>query len=394
MSSQQYKEAYDAYALHGSYTKAGEALGIDRATVKNRIKKYYSDPNESLLHKSCDETRTPVDDVSCYWVKTDGVSMLVRRSNEFDYEQVRDKLIEEMKNHVPSYEKLEYTLGSNLLIIDPADVHVGKLSRSYETGEEYNIQTAVNRMNEGVNGLIEKAKPFGVKKVIFVVGNDILHIDRPNRTTTGGTAQDTDGQWWEMFLAAKKAYVAAIERASTLAPVHVIFCPSNHDFASGWMLADTLSSWFRENPNVTFGDDQRSVSISHRKYVVFGNNLIGFTHGDGAKESDLQQLMQYEARAAWGNTKYSYMYTHHFHHKSRKTYGLNANKLEKDHTGITTIDSGLDINPENNVYVETIRSPSPADAWHDRNGYKNRQAIEAFLHDPEVGQIARFTQFF
>jgi hypothetical protein len=35
----------------------------------------------------------------------------------------------------------------------------------------------------------------GEQKILFIGGNDILHVDTPKRTTTSGTSQDTDGMW-------------------------------------------------------------------------------------------------------------------------------------------------------------------------------------------------------
>jgi len=109
----------------------------------------------------------------------------------------------------------------------------------------------------------------------LIIGNDILHIDTPRRTTTSGTPQDTDGMWYENFLNAKKLYVDVIESLLTVSDVHVTYNPSNHDYTNGFFLADVISSWFRKCENVTF-----DVSIKHRKYFSYGQNLIGTTHGD------------------------------------------------------------------------------------------------------------------
>ena len=99
------------------------------------------------------------------------------------------------------YEKIRrqnYSLPC-LLVIDPADIHVGKLASSFETGEDYNTQIAVQRVREGVDGILHKASGFNIEKIVFVAGNDILHIDTPKRTTTSGTPQDTDGMWYDNF---------------------------------------------------------------------------------------------------------------------------------------------------------------------------------------------------
>ena len=51
-------------------------------------------------------------------------------------------------------------------------------------------------------------------------------------------------------------------------------------------LADSISSWYSKCKNITF-----DTSIAHRKYYRYHNNLIGTTHGDGAKPQDLPILM-------------------------------------------------------------------------------------------------------
>ena len=237
--------------------------------------------------------------------------------------------------------------------------------------------------------MLGQAKKFGIEEIVIVVGNDILHVDTPRRTTTSGTPQDTDGQWWSAFEAARKLYVSIIEKAKTIAHVTLVFCPSNHDFMLGFGLVDSLYSWYRNDLNVTVSNYGKSMR--HRKYIQYGNNLIGVTHGDGAKNKDLASLMQYEARSEWAQTKFSYWYVHHMHHKYRT---VNGQEIEKDHTGVTVVKSaGSLIDPDQNTTIECIRSPSPADGWHSRNGYVNTAAIEAFIHHPTNGQIARLTSY-
>lgn len=298
LTTEQKQEALEAVRKYGAITAAAEALGIKRTTFSDRVRAARTD--ESAINAHCEALGVSVDDVPYYWHKTPEISMFVKRPGGMSYAEMRDEIIAEMDAHAPTYLPLNHVGGDHLLVVDPADVHIGKLSRIHETGYDYDINEAVTRVRTGITGLLAKAQPFGIGKIVFVIGNDILHIDHPHRTTTAGTPQDTSGQWWEMFLEAKRCYVAVIEQLTTVADVHIVFCPSNHDYMSGWMLADSLYSWFRQNPNVHFGEAQRSISIAHRKYVEFGLNLIGFTHGDGAKEKDLPSLMQYEARSQWG----------------------------------------------------------------------------------------------
>lgn len=420
VSQAEFAEVYNDIGAYPTNGDVARQLGISEKTVRNKSatmrekhKKNSAVPKlvvrsalrgsasdklteeEQFLAEQCAENGVPIDDVSYYWAKMDGVSAMVRRAGAPTYEDQRDDIIAEMQAHAPVYKAIKHVKGEHLLVIDPADVHIGKLSRIFETGYDYDMKLAVERMREGVSGLLSKAQAFGgVERVVFVIGNDILHIDKPHRTTTSGTPQDTDGMWWESYMEAKKVYIEMLELCAQVAPVHVVFCPSNHDYVSGYMLADTISSWFHKHPHITFGDKGRQVSIVHRKYVEYGANLIGFTHGDGAKEKDLPNLLQYEAREAWGKAKFSYLYVHHTHHKQRMVYGQAPQRLEKDLIGFTVLRTGEPVDPSKNVYVETVRTPSPEDGWHDRNGYVNMQAIECFLHHPSHGQVARFSHTF
>jgi len=306
------------------------------------------------------------------WLKTKTASIFIRNQEGFvTYEQVKDELVREMKKHAPKYPKLvrKPIKDGHLLVVDPADVHIGKLSRPGETGEDYGIESAKRRCLEGVDGLIAKSSGFPVDKVILVIGNDILHTDNPFRTTTSGTKQDTDGMWWEAFKAAKDLYVTLVEKLASIADVHVVFCPSNHDFMSGFMLADSLASWFHKSRNVTF-----DVSMLHRKYVKYGSCMLAFDHGDGCKTYDTKDLMADEEPRMWADTKFRYAYKHHLHHKKKIQW-----QSGKDHIGVT---------------VEYLRSPSPADGWHHRNGYISPKAVEAFVHSKTRGQCARITHYF
>ena len=101
----------------------------------------------------------------------------------------------------------------------------------------------------------------------------------------------------------------------SVADVHFTFNPSNHDYTHGFFLAQVIETYFRNSKNITF-----DCSIAHRKGFMYGNNLIGTTHGDGAKSQDLPLLMAQEFSKEWAETKHRYVYTHHVHHKTSKDY--------------------------------------------------------------------------
>ena len=322
--------------------------------------------NHRALKVECETNGIPMSDVNHYWYKGKSFSLHVK-NNGVSLDKVREDIIKEMNKHSPSYSKIKRKKQKDphLLVIDPADIHIGKLASSFETGEDYNSQIAVKRVKEGIQGILEKSNGFKIDKILFVGGNDILHIDEPHRKTTAGTPQDTDGMWYENFLTAKKLYVDVLETLIAVADVHFVYNPSNHDYISGFMLSDSIQSWFRKSNNITF-----DCSIAHRKGFKYGKNLIGTTHGDGAKQADLPLIMANEFSQWWADTKHRYVYTHHIHHKS-----------SKDYHGIT---------------VESLRSPSGSDSWHHRKGYGvgGIKAVEGFIHSMEHGQVARLTHIF
>jgi len=341
-----------------------ERIALQQNTTSKYVnKKYYE--NHRALAKEVEKIGIPLESVSHYWHKGEHFSIF-SKANQKSYFEVRDEIVESIKQHSPDYNSI-FNYGivkePHLLVLDPADLHIGKLCKAIETGEEYSVEIACQRIIEGVTGLLSKVSGFSIEKILLIIGNDILHTDNPKRTTTSGTPQDTDGMWYSNFLVAKDIYIKVIERLMPIAKLTVQYDPSNHDYTHGFFLADTISSWFSKS-NVEF-----NISPSHRKYFIYDSNLIGTTHGDGAKETDLPILMAQEASEHWHKCKHRYWYTHHIHHKKSKEYG--------------------------SVTVESLRSASGTDSWHHRNGYQHSaKAIEAFIHHPQNGQIARFTHIF
>jgi hypothetical protein len=335
----------------------------------NRNRKRFLDEYEGTYDatNSLDVDNTSVKHM---WIKNKEASLFVKNPNYIEQEltkisDLKSDLIKDLQEYSPKFVKLERVENkeSYLLIIDPADIHIGKLASAFESGESYDNQIAVQRVLSGVIGILNKVSSFSIDKIVFIGGNDILHVDNPQRTTTSGTPQDTDGMWHSNFLIAKNLYTNIIEMLLPIADVHFVFNPSNHDYTNGYFLAQVIQTYFRNSENVTF-----DCSISHRKYFTYGNNLIGTTHGDGAKVTDLPLLMAHEA-VDWSKCKHRYIYTHHVHHKN-----------SKDYMG---------------VCVESLRSPSGTDSWHHRNGYQHApKAVEAFLHSKDFGQIARITHIF
>lgn len=299
------------------------------------------------------------------WLKTEKTSIFVdNKEKPVSYEDVRKDTIKEMKKYSPKYPKIKRgKTEPHLLILSPSDIHINKLAVKEETGDDYNIKIALERVHSAIDKILQRAESYHPEQIILLVGNDVLHTDN-NKGTTAGTPQDMDTQWHQAFKIARKMYVEIIEKLLQVSKVHIMHNPSNHDWYSGYMLSDALYCWFNKNKDVTW-----DIEIRHRKYFTYGKNLIGTSHGDGARENDLPMLMATEAKT-WSNTKYRYFYLGHVHHKKQIKYV---------------------IGDKQQITIEYMRSPSGTDAWHDRNGYIAPKSIEGFIHHKEEGQVARIT---
>jgi len=364
---------YSAIARKLLNSDVGGFLNPDVKSLSQYIRrseKRLLDTHEGV-YNATNDLDVPNTSVKHLWLKDKTKSIFVKNPDyveqeQNDFELLKIELIKELKNYVPKYSKIERLIDNSnkrLFVFDPADIHIGKLCSSFEVGEDYNNQIAVQRVLKGCKGILSELKENSIDKILFVIGNDVLHIDNAKRTTTSGTPQDTDGMWYTNFLIAKQLYVDIIEILISIADVHVVYNPSNHDYTNGFFLAQVIETHFKDCENATF-----DTTIAHRKYFTYGKNLIGTTHGDGAKAENLPLLMAHESKD-WVNCKHRYIYSHHLHHKVSKDYM--------------------------SVCVETLRSPSEADSWHHRNGFEHApKAVEGYIHDKEHGQLQRLTFIF
>jgi len=323
-------------------------------------------------------------EVSHYWYKGKNYSIFAKKDKQ-DFRELTQHLIEDIKEYAPFFSKIEREEIHKPLLycISPTDSHFGKLARAIETGSEYNLDIAKEKFIQGFQGLMEYVDGYSIDKIVIVGGNDVLHTDQPNKTTKG-TPQDTDGMWYDLFNMAFTAYIEVIDKLLTKADVTYIHCMSNHDYHSGWYFSKALEAYYSNHGNISF-----NTSPAARKYIQYGANLIGFSHGDGAKDNVLIDLMKRECKKSWSSCKYGYWYLGHLHHHIRKQ---DNQTIGKDRADIMMI-RGSEKDILDKVEVQYLRSISGTDSYHHKYGYDSPKAMEAFLHDPTQGQIARFTKF-
>lgn len=275
-----------------------------------------------------------------------------------------EALKEEFKKQRPPVAYLHDNLPTNGLMLEVAifDLHFGKQSWPAETLDKpYDIKIAEAMFFRALDKIIERSSGFKYEKVLFVVGQDLLHSNDLESRTANGTIVDSDGRFQKAYVTARKAMVEAIERLKQIAPVEVLVVVGNHDKFSAWTLGDSLECYFHNDPNVTI-----SNSPSLRKYVQWGQVGLMVTHGDEGKRQDYPLLFATEKPLVFGNTQYREVHTGHNH----------TTKTEEFH----------------GVRVRIISSLSTADAWHASKGFKGAlRTAESFVWSKDEGLIAQYT---
>jgi hypothetical protein len=249
-----------------------------------------------------------------------------------------------------------YPTGSKMAEVNIADLHLGRLSWHGDTGYNYDHKIARQMFGEIISEIYHELKMMPLEYITFVWTNDFFNSDTVGKTTTAGTIQDTDIRWQKLFNAGVEMLVDAITTLSELAPVKTFYTASNHDEATAYHAIKYLEAWFRKDQRIEVNTDARP-----RKYLLYGNVLLGYTHGDKEKPARLSSLMPNEARTLWGESV---------------TREIHAAHLHSEHA----------IEEVNGVIVRRVSSPTAPDTWSDKAGYVTAvRKAQTFIYDRERG---------
>ena len=277
------------------------------------------------------------------------------RFDSISLEEIQEHFETFTNNYTPrKVENVVLNTSGKMLEIPIMDLHLGKLSWNLETGENYDYKIAEERFFHVIDDLIQKTKGYQFEKILFPIGNDFVNFDNIEGTTTGGTRQDNDLRWQKVYLKAIEILVKAIDMLKDIAPVEVFYVAGNHDKTTSFYLTCYLNGFFHNNDKVNV-----SLSPNVRKYIEFGQVLIGYSHGNLEKKR-ISGTMQVEAREAWGRTVFHEFHLGHLHSEQTKE--------------------------ENGIIIRNISSITSGDAWHHESGYVGAiRKAQAFIWDKEYG---------
>ena len=255
----------------------------------------------------------------------------------------------------------DYTDDDLLTVYPQGDPHAGLYAWKDETGQGFDLLEFERITKAAIDRLVASAAPS--THALYIDLGDSLHADNNASRTKSGHHLDTHGRHAEVVRAVircKRHHVARMLEKHRQITVRIN--PGNHDGITALMLAEMMAMIYEGEPRVT-------VSTSPNPYWFhgFGANLIGTTHGDGAKGANLPLLMAVDAPAMWLASEHGsrVWFVGHVHHKD-----------VKDHPGVTV------------EYCRTLAAP---DIWSHASGYRSKRSMEAVTFHRQDGEVERHT---
>jgi hypothetical protein len=245
------------------------------------------------------------------------------------------------------------------------DWHYRKFCYDYQGKTTYDRKIALKVLSEGTLSIITKGLKFGTPEKIFVtMGGDNLTTDNSNETTTGGTSQIGQVEGIHHIDMAKyiDTTVNTYEILSQISQLTIVPTLGNHDRESSRMLYIFLRHLYKNRPDIQVAENYLS-----RTYLKYGNNGMGFAHGDDMSlakwKRNAHKLFLVEAREQKVNLNTArnlYLFLQHLH-----------TDMYEDLGGIRQ-------------YV--LPAPPPPDDWHAGKGYVgNYTGMSLHILDKKAG---------
>lgn len=358
----------DAYSNYVEGHAIGQQPSLTKSTSDKTLTTEYKTHS---VHEIGDVVKLCKVDENVWRVKSFAVSQ--NRSGAFvwrtSFERDKNALSKEMLDQVaktlaevkPDWSKVKKVGGGDkgLYLLGLPDLHIGKLSDD-EVWGSYDSKQAKDLGRRAVESLMARIDPKKIDRILFPVGNDLIHVDKPEGVTSNDTRQDCDTRSHKMFTTAVSLISEVVQELAKTFKVDVVMVRGNHDSETIFHLGEVFKAYFREHQNVTVDN-----APTQRKYYRYHKNLFLFTHGDNEKHSDLPLIMAQERKAEWGETKHRFVMLGHYHHER--------------------------VVDQKGVRIHILPSLSGVDAWHASKGYvgSNRAAL-GMLFDAEQGLTAQY----
>lgn len=279
-------------------------------------------------------------------------------------QNVFQPLLAHVQKNLPAYKPPMLNINKSkepfAVILSPFDLHFGKHGWEDETGSSYSRQEARDLLMEHTGNLGTLISNFGKpEKIICGSGSDWLHIDNPQGGTTRGTPQDCDGTYSQILIEGSELAHDHVEMLRQIAPVEWYPVPGNHDRSAAMTIMLYLQAIYKDSKDVKI-----TVNPKRRQYTLYGDSLLGFSHGDSVKPGDAHAVMTKEAADLWAQSNRQYWFCGHLHHEViREIHGL--------------------------THIQ-LKSLSGMDRFHSNAGYiTSGRALQAFIVTKDKGIVAQ-----
>lgn len=362
-------EVIDAIIQHETNSAAANALGIGYETVKEHLKTLrkkaalhgYSPEHdltatipEPLVIRGVSTLYGADGEIKQQWVKSQLDKTLVKEA----IEEWVNWLVQDAKGLAPIVPPPTVSNDDLLVVYPMGDPHYGLYAWAQETGEDFDLVIAESVTKAAIDRLVASA-PAASTAIIAELG-DFFHADnKESRTPQSGHALDTDTRWPKVMQVGLRSMVYIILRAlEKHQRVIVRIVAGNHDPHASFALALALDAFFASDSRVSV-----DLSAAVFWYYKFGKVLVGLTHGDTIKPSQLPGIMAADRAKDWGDTEFRYWYTGHVHHQS--------------------------VNEFPGVVHETFRTLAGRDAWHAGKGYRSGRDMCCIVLHRQFGEMDR-----
>ncbi len=199
---------------------------------------------------------------------------------------------------------------SKLLALYPlGDPHIGLLAWAPETGQNFDTRIAARELFGVVDMLVERT-PRAHTGILANLGDFFHAEDDKQQTPASGHKLDVDGRSAKVdeigFMLLRRMIDRLLERHRKVVVINV---PGNHDPNLARMIALYLKAVYEDEPRVTILPNRNPFI-----YYRFGQNLIGFNHGQ-IKPERLIGAMITDRREEWGQTTHHFWHLGHIHTK-------------------------------------------------------------------------------
>lgn len=407
-------EILEAVAQHGSQRAAARALGLNQSTISEVLKRAGTQSKSSIDARSerSEIERTIREEVKTLpqlikvceidtkeweverWIcnkwdmgykDNDGVAYTIplfqvkvwlkrisgatKTLKEFRAGLLADIKAEVKRERVcHSYPTVK---GGWLFEFAPLDLHAGKYTWDEETVTNYDTDIAADLFRASLDFLLNRAMKVAdgkIDRVLFVIGNDVSHIDSKKGQTTAGTPMDVDTRYIRVYRRICEIHRHAVDVCRGVAPVDIKVVSGNHDELTAFHLGEILGARYDRDKHVSIDNSPRL-----RKYYEFGVNLFGFTHGDSEKVKELPLTMAREVPEMWARCPSREWHVGHLHIAEKWEARGRPGLLEQD------------LFSDKGVRVRRLMTLTAHDAWHTKHAYMDRRACDGFVFHKTAG---------